>query len=200
MAPKAPRRGQRGSRRWRKLRMAQRRAETAHRRRVYQAHHEAAQTVLSWALEHRVGTLVLGDPKGIAGHNAGRRQNRRVANTWRRTHLSAALIDKAQLCGIAVVKIDERGTSSTCPECGQRVPKPKGRVFVCRHCGHRGHRDVVGARNIAARRGGSTTAPAVVTHRRAGSPPARRDRRRHLMDAHRQSCPAPGRLPHRGRR
>jgi hypothetical protein len=60
------------------------------------------------------------------------------------------------------------------------------------HCAHRCHRDLVGARNIAARGGGSTRAPARVTHRRAGRPPARRDRRRHLFDV-RRSCPAPGR-------
>jgi hypothetical protein len=35
--------------------------------------------------------------------------------------------------------------------------------------------------------------PALVTHRRAGVVPARRDRRRHLMDDRRRSCPAPGR-------
>jgi transposase len=41
-APRAPKPGQRGSRRWRKYRSAQRRAEVHHRRRVRQAHHQAA--------------------------------------------------------------------------------------------------------------------------------------------------------------
>ena len=193
MAHKAPRRGQRGSRRWRKLRAAQRRAEARHRRRVHQMHHEAAQEVIRWAKAHLVATLVIGDPKGIARLDAGRRQNRRVANTWRRTHLLGALSDKADLAGIDVVRIDERGTSSTCPQCQARSAKPRGRRFACRTCGYLGHRDIVGARNIAARGGGSTTADPVVTHRRAGTVPARRDRRRHLMDERRRSCPAPGR-------
>jgi transposase len=195
MSHKAPRRGQRGSRRWRKLRRAQRSAEARHRRRVRQAHHEAAASVVAWALRQGVATLVVGDPKGIARRDAGRFQNRRVAGTWRRTHLLGSLADKAELAGITVLRIDERGTSSTCPECRARTAKPRGRRFACSSCGYRGHRDLVGARNIAARGGGTTTARAVVTHRRAGTVPVRRDRRRHLMDR-RRSCPAPGRPKH----
>ena len=194
MTPKAPRCGQRGSRRWRKLRATKRRAEARHLRRVRQAHHEAARVVVTWAEDHHVGTLVVGDPKGIANQDAGRFQNRRVAHTWRRTHLLQALCDKSVVADLTVIRIDERGTSSTYPECHQRTPKPQGRIFRCPHCGHRGHRDLVGARNIAARGGGATRAPVLVLHRRAGTVPARRDRRRQLMDE-RRSCPAPGR-PH----
>ncbi len=192
LAPKTPRRGQRGSRRWRKLRATQRRAEAKHRRRVHRMQHQAAKTLVEWARGAGVATLVVGDLRGITRQQAGRVQNRRVGTAWRRTHLLGALRDKAEVAGITLLLVDERGTSSTCPECHQRTPKPKGRQFSCPHCGHTEHRDIVGARNIAARGGGPTTAPAVVTHRRAGSPPARRDRRRHLMDVHR-SCPAPGR-------
>jgi hypothetical protein len=47
--------------------------------------------------------------------------------------------------------VDERGTSSTCPHCRKRVPKPAGRVFRCRHCGFTGHRDLVAGANIASR-------------------------------------------------
>jgi len=190
MSPRQPRRGQRGSRRWRRLRAAQRRAEARSRRRVRQAHHAAAKTAVAWAVERRVGTLIVGDPAGITRRDAGRHQNRRLY-AWRRTHLVGALMDKAERAGIRVLRIDERRTSSTCPECTQPVPKPKGRQFSCPQCGHAGHRDLVAARNIAARGGGPTTTPVVVTHRRVGTAPARRDRRRHQMDR-RRSCPAPG--------
>jgi IS605 OrfB family transposase len=192
MSRRAPPRGQRGSRRWRKLRATQRRAEGKHRRRVRLAHHEAAKTVITWAIARRIGTLAVGDLTGITRQDVGKRQNLRL-HQWRRTHLLRALTDKAEIAGIRVLRVDERGTSSTCPECHQRVPKPKGRAFSCPHCGHRGHRDLIAARNIAERSGGSTSSPLLVLHRRAGHPPARRDRRRHLMDEHR-SCPAPGRL------
>jgi len=198
MAPKTPRRGQQGSRRWKKLRAAQRKAEARHLRRVRQAHHQAAKQLIAWAVTHRVGTLTVGHPKGIAGKDAGRYQNRRVANTWRRTHLTAALSDKAAQAGIAVDLVDERATSSTCPNCQART-RPSGRRFACPACGYQGHRDLTAARNIAAKSGGTTAEISAVTHRRAGHPPARRDRRRHLMDR-RRSCPAPGRPPPSGSR
>jgi len=118
--------------------------------------------------------------------------NRRL-RTWRRTHLVAAITDKATLAGLSVERVDERGTSSTCPRCRHRVPKTSGRNFSYPHCGHVGHRDLVAAHNIAALRGGTiTTTQVVVEHRRVGTPTQRRDRRRHHMDQ-RRSCPAPGR-------
>ena len=113
----------------------------------------------SWAVAHRVATLIVGDPKGITHRDFGPVHNRRL-RTWDRTHLLGYLTDKAELAGIEVVLVDERGTSSTCPRCGRRVPKPKGRNFSCPHCGLTGHRDLVGAANIAAKGGGPT-----VTHR-----------------------------------
>jgi predicted RNA-binding Zn-ribbon protein involved in translation (DUF1610 family) len=84
-----------------------------------------------------------------------------------------------ETAGIIVRLVDERGTSSTCPACGKRIPKPAGRVMSCPSCGLTGHRDLLAAANIAARTGGGTT-PAAVTHRRAGAhlpgvSPARRD-------------------------
>ena len=194
MATKTPRPGQRGSKRWRQLRAKQRRAEATSQRRIRQAHHEAAKHLVEWAVAQRVATLVVGDPRGITDHDFGPVHNRRL-RTWRRTHLMGAITDKATLAGITVSRVDERGTSSTCPNpaCRSRVPKPSGRNFSCPSCGYRGHRDLVGAHNIAAKRGGTPTSPPVlVEHRRVGTPTQRRDRRRHLMDEHR-SCPASGR-------
>jgi putative transposase len=182
---RAPKPGQRGSRRWRAYRRRQRLVEARHRRRVRQAQHEAAKAVVGWAVAHRIGTLAVGDPRGVLTVPAGRVHNRRTRD-WRIGHLLAALADKAELAGITVLLTDERGTSSTCPRCRRRVPKPAGRVFTCPHCQLTGHRDLIAAANIAARAGGGTT-PATpvagVTHRRAGThlpggTPARRDPRR----------------------
>lgn len=191
MGRKAPRRGQRGSRRWNKLRRSQRRAEAKHGRKIRQAHHQAAKAAIAWLVERKAGTVVVGDLKGIAGKDVGAQQNLRLRQ-WRRTHLMQSLSDKAEKAGIELKLVDERGTSSTCPECANPASKPKGRKFICNSCGYRGHRDVAGARNIAAKGGGVTSTTVLVEHRRAGSPPARRDRRRHLFDTDR-SCLAPGR-------
>jgi len=195
VARRAPRPGHRGSRRWRRHRVRLRRAEACHRRRIRQAQHEAAKEAVAFAVQHQVGTLLIGDPKGITSQGAGKLQNLR-RRQWRRTHLVQALRDKAERASIVVRLVDERGTSFTCPACRQRVPKPKGRRFLCPHCQLEGHRDLVGAYNIAAKHGGgptSTALPVLVEHRRAGTVPARRDRRRHLHDQRRhRSCLASG--------
>jgi IS605 OrfB family transposase len=193
-ARRTPTPGQYGSRRWRRHRLRARRAEARHRRRIHQAQHEAAKQAVAFAVQHQVGTLLIGDPAGITSQDAGKQQNLRLRQ-WRRTHLVHALRDKAERASIVVRLVDERGTSSTCPTCRQRVPKPKGRRFLCPHCQFQGHRDLVGAYNIAAKHGGgatSTALPVLVEHRRAGTVPARRDRRRHLHDRRRRSCLASG--------
>lgn len=189
-ARRAPKPGRRGSRRWRHTRARARVVEGRHRRRVRQAQHEAAKAVVAWAVEHRVGTLTVGDPRGVLDLQAGRRHNLRLRQ-WQLGRLIAILTDKATLASITVHLVDERGTSSTCPACRRRITKPRGRTLTCCHCGTSGHRDLVAAATIATRTpGGAPTTtgspvrlPQVVTHRRAGRHlpgrgPARRDPRR----------------------
>jgi transposase len=190
-AKRAPRRGQAGSRRWKKYRTRTRHLEERHRRRVAQATHEGARAVIDFALAERVGTLVVGDPRGLLQADAGKRQNLALAN-WRPGQAIRALFDKAALAGISLELVNERGTSSTCPRCGAKVAKPKGRRFSCGACGLKAHRDVVGAANIASRgtRGGGTFDPAglKIMHRRAGRhlpDRTRRDPRRVAMERHR---------------
>ena len=196
-ARRAPRPGQRGSRRWRHYRRRQRLAEARHRRRVRQAQHEAAKAVIAWAVDRRVGTLAVGDPRGVLKLKAGRRHNQRTRD-WRIDHLITALKDKAEAARVSVQLVDERGTSSTCPACASRISKPPGRVLACPACQFTGHRDLTAAANIAARTGGGTTPviPAGVTHRRAGAhlpgvAPSRRDPRRRAH--HRGARGSPGR-------
>jgi IS605 OrfB family transposase len=198
VARRAPKPGQKGSRRWRHYRRRQRLAEARHRRRVRQAQHEAARTVIAWAVARRIGTLAVGDPRGVLKLDAGRRHNQRTRD-WRIGHMITALNDKAEAAGISLTLVDERGTSSTCPACRTRIPKPPGRVLTCPACQFTGHRDLSAAASIAARAGGGTTPaslPADVTHRRAGAhlpgvAPSRRDPRRRAH--HRGARGSPGR-------
>jgi IS605 OrfB family transposase len=194
---RAPKPGQKGSRRWRHYRRRQRLAEARHRRRVRQAQHEAAKTVIAWAVDRRVGTLAVGDPRGVLGIKAGRRHNQRTRD-WRIGHLITALKDKAAVAGLNLQLVDDRGTSSTCPACRSRIPKPPGRVLACAACPFTGHRDLSAAANIATKLGGGITPviPAGVTHGRAGAhlpgvAPSRRDPRRRAH--HRGARGSPGR-------
>jgi transposase len=65
VARRAPSKGQRGSRRWRKYRARTRVLEGRHHRRLAQARHEGATAVVDFARENRIGTLVVGDPRGV---------------------------------------------------------------------------------------------------------------------------------------
>ncbi|WP_406044175.1 transposase [Micromonospora sp. NBC_00898] len=142
------------------------------------------------------GVLHVGDPRGVLDIATGRRHNLRLRQR-QIGRLLQILTDKATLAGITVRLVDERGTSSTCPACRQRIPKPRGRTLSCPHCAFSGHRDLVAAASIATRvpGGGPTTPtavvlPEVVTHRRAGRhlPGAGRSRR----DPRRPTGPARG--------
>ena len=198
VACRAPKPGRKGSRRWRHFRRRQRLAEARHRRRVRQAQHEAANTVIAWAVALRVGTLAVGDPRGVLSIRAGRRHNQRTRD-WRIGHLITVLKDKAEVAGISLTLVDERGTSSTCPACRSRISKPPGRVLACQACQFTGHRDLSAAANIAARNGGGITSVSLladVTHRRVGAhlpgvAPSRRDPRRRAH--HRGARGSPGR-------
>jgi putative transposase len=172
VAARAPKPGQRGSRRWKRYRRRRHEVEDSHRRRVRQAQHEAAAMVVDWAVARRVGTLTVGDPRGVLHKPAGRRHNLRLRQ-WQIGRAINVLRDKAQLAGITVHLVNERATSSTCPTCTKRISKPRGRVMTCPHCHTTGHRDLVAAAIIATRTpGGGTPTPGsiplpqVITHRR----------------------------------
>ncbi|WP_354264033.1 transposase [Paractinoplanes tereljensis] len=93
-AARAPAKGQRGSRRWRKTRRQARLVEGRHRRRVRQALHEAATTVIRWAVDRRIGTLTVGDPRGVLDRSTGHRHNLRLRQ-WQIGRTLQILQDKA---------------------------------------------------------------------------------------------------------
>jgi putative transposase len=125
VSKRAPKPGQAGSRRWRRYRTRQRKLEARHRRRVRQAQHEAAKTVVEWAVQQRIGTLKIGDPRGVLDLQAGRRHNKRVRD-WRIGHLITCLRDKAEQAGITARNTRGSGTITT----GKPNPFPT----VITHC------------------------------------------------------------------
>ena len=143
-----------------KTRRRARLVEGRHRRRVRQAQHEAARTVVDWAVGQRVGVLPVGDPRGVLNLRRSGGTTCGCGN-GRSGGASQVLTDKADLAGITVQLVDERGTSSTCPACRRGLLKPAGRTLACPHCAFSGHRDLVAAAIIATRipGGGPTTLP-----------------------------------------
>ena len=183
--PGSPR--QSGSRRWRHIHAAQKRADARNRRRRSHANDTAANHVKAFVVDHGVETLRLGDPAGTTDRDCGAVHNRRV-HRWPRARQRDAVIRRVEEVGITAEPVDERGSSSRCPTCGARATK-HGRRITCTaaSCGTRHHRDLAGSQNIA-RQGEESPRTEItsVEHRRVGKP-ARRDRRRQLWVARRRA-------------
>ena len=62
------------------------------------------------------------------------------------------LRQKADLAGVAVVRVSAQNTSRRCHACGHTAPENRDNqaVFECVSCGHRDHADTNAARNILA--------------------------------------------------
>ena len=81
------------------------------------------------------------------------------------TQFLTTLASKAESAGREFYRVDPRGTTQTCSECGERVPKDLSvRTHACPHCGLVMDRDENAARNIVrlgrSRRGGVADGPA----------------------------------------
>lgn len=65
---------------------------------------------------------------------------------------TSELENKAESAGSTIVKVDPRGTTSSCSACGSDVPKKLSeRVHDCGNCGYKADRDVNAAMNVLLR-------------------------------------------------
>jgi putative transposase len=114
--------------------------------------HKVSRSVVDYAVERGVGTLVIGDVRDAAdGVDYSKKSNQKISN-WSHGKVRNYIEYKAAAAGIQTVFANEAYTSKTCPNpnCLHKI-KPKGRVYRCPACGFVGHRDIVGASNILSR-------------------------------------------------
>ena len=97
--------------------------------------------------------IAVEDLGGIRDRVTVRKAQRSALHSWSFFELRSFLSYKARLSGVALVAVDPRNTSRTCPECGcvDKANRKSQSEFVCTSCGWSGNADWVGARNIAAR-------------------------------------------------
>jgi putative transposase len=110
-----------------------------------------SQTVLAWAVEHGVGTLVVGDADGLTrpdGSLPAPRSGLEAESL--QTRIMRYLAALARGLGVVIRFVDEALTSQTCPGCARRN-RAHGRRYKCAACGFHGHRDVVGSSNLLSR-------------------------------------------------
>jgi putative transposase len=109
--------------------------------------HTISSEATAWCGKHQIKTVYIGDPAGVRDKDCSRKHNQRMSQ-WPFGKLADMLEYKLKRIGVRLVKVDERGTSGTCPVCAGYT-KQAGRIYKCGHCGFTGaHRDVIGASGI----------------------------------------------------
>src|SRR5467141_1106900 len=121
--------------------------------------HTATKTVVETAVQHRQA-IVLEDIRGIRrlyrkGNGQGRKYRSRM-NGWSFSMAQRQLEYKARWIGLPVIRLsrrETRGSSMTCPRCGERLQSDKrlGRKLWCGKCRIVMDRDRVAAVNLARR-------------------------------------------------
>jgi putative transposase len=160
---------QKYSRRWRKLQRAKNKRCRRAEHRIRDMRHKATRQVIDFCIEHKVGSLFIGNPHGVRNRDNGKHHNQRMAQ-WEYGKDIDYLTHKSKQAHIMSFTGSERGTSSRCPVCGH-THKPKGRNWTCRVCGFRGHRDLVGSVNMhRAAFGTQVKFPRSFTYLRPGLP------------------------------
>lgn len=138
----------RGSRRWRKLDRAKKKARATAGAQLHDFNHKVSRVVADKMIEHNTGTFFLGDVRGIERKTRAKKRHnkdqRRRLSQWDRGRQEDYIAYKT---GVAPTHLNEAHSSQTCLACSARN-KPSGRKYRCGSCGFTCHRDVVGLVNI----------------------------------------------------
>ena len=120
---------------------------------VSDVNHQLAKTLV--AENERGVTFVLEDLSGVRNASCRvRRKDRYVSVSWPYYDLQQKLEYKASLAGDAVIYVDARHTSQTCPHCSnvdKRARDRRERLYSCPVCGYKGNDDRMAAMNIYKR-------------------------------------------------
>jgi putative transposase len=131
-------------------------------RRVLALYHKIADKIIEKAKEMDASAIVMENLKYM--EKMWRRQKnlknpekklprelRGRLNRWSFRKLQSIIEYKAKLAGLNVVYVNPKGTSSTCPICGEKLSPNGHRVLKCPKCGYENDRDVVAVLNLVRR-------------------------------------------------
>ncbi len=137
------------SRRYRKIKSANRKFARRINNRIKDILHKYSRTVVNHCVSNDVGTIVVGDCADIHHEtNLGKKNNQKVQQNPEQ-RLLKYVKEKFEAIGGNVEVVSEAYTSRTCPSCGHvRKSSPSGRTFSCNKCSFQYDRDGVGAINI----------------------------------------------------
>ncbi len=121
--------------------------------RTLQRIHCITKNIIRHAQVNRFG-IVLENLKGIRRlyrrGNGQRRSFRGRMNSWKFREFQKQVEYKAAWAGIKVTRVNARGTSSKCPNCGSSLIRLEERKLLCSSCMQTEDRDVIASKNIMA--------------------------------------------------
>lgn len=109
--------------------------------------HLISKRIINFAVENEISTIKLEDLKNIRKTAKTSRKNEKNLHNWSFYRLSKYIEYKAIKTGISVVYVNPAFTSQICPKC-KSLNKANDRKYVCKLCGFKSHRDIIGATNI----------------------------------------------------
>lgn len=118
---------------------------------VRDKNHKVSREIVDLVAGVPGGSIALEDLAGIRDRSKHSKRLNRMVASWPFRQLMDFIEYKAARAGIPVVYIDPRGTSSTCPVCGEKGNRPDQAHFECTSCDFTANADYVGALNISRR-------------------------------------------------
>lgn len=110
--------------------------------------HNLTRFIISECLKRQVGTIVIGDLKGIRQDKDHGKRGNQSLHAWPFAEIVRQLEYKAEEVNIEVIKVSERETSKRCHICGEvGVRNPRG-LLKCNRCQAVMNSDVNGAFGI----------------------------------------------------
>ena len=139
---------------WRSIsaRVRRRRPGSKRKRRARIARDHSINRAVKQLPWHRLSAIGFEDLKGLKRGKSQQTRGknfRKAAAPWTYRRVRQRVECLALENRVLPVAVDPRGTSRTCPVCGEDDRRNrKGEVFRCIACDHKGDADFVGARNI----------------------------------------------------
>jgi putative transposase len=109
--------------------------------------HKISRQIVNFAIDNNVSVIRMEKLANIRNTAKTSRKNEKNLHTWSFYRLAKYIEYKANKEGIVVEFVNPKHTSQRCPICGE-LNKARDRKYVCKSCGHKLHRDRVGAINI----------------------------------------------------
>jgi putative transposase len=122
-------------------------------RRIKEIYYKAVKRIIDKAKEADVKIIIMEDLKHLNRKNTGSKELNGRLHRWSYSRFQKILEYQAKLCGLHVKYVNPRGTSKTCPICGDELEESSNgrRLRKCQRCGLEEDRDIIAVRNLTRR-------------------------------------------------